>query len=153
MHLRLRRQSKLMLSQITEMIEDKTQRVGQSSVKVMEMVKDLEDTKEDLASDQKFLAKLETGCATRETEWEERCRIRSEELVALTETSKILNDGDALELFKKALPGSASFMQVIVTNKEVMTRAASAICASRKYKKDLVQERLSRRCHPPCSAA
>lgn len=121
---------------LTEMIEDKTQRVGRAGVKVVEMAEDLEDTKEDLAADQKFLAELETGCATKEAEWAERCKIRSEELVALAETIKILNDDDALELFKKTLPGSASFMQVTVTNKEVIARAASAIRTSRKHKKD-----------------
>merc|ERR1719420_2003642 len=38
--------------------------------------------------------------------------MRSEELVALADTIKILNDDDALELFKKTLPGSASFVQL-----------------------------------------
>ena len=152
MHLRLRRQSKLMLSQITEMIEDKTQRVGQSSVKVVEMAEDLEDTKEDLASDQKFLAKLETGCATRKLSGKSAAGSVQKSLLPLLGT--VRSSTTAMHWsYSRALPGSASFMQVIVTNKEVMTRAASAICASRKYKKDLVQERLSRRCHPPCSAA
>jgi len=40
---------------------------------------------------------------------------RSEELVALSETIKLLNDDDALELFKKTLPSAASsFVQVAV---------------------------------------
>jgi len=121
---------------LTEMIEDKTQRVGEAGVKAVEMAEDLEDTKEDLAADKKFLAELETGCATKESEWAVRCKIRSEELTALAETIKILNDDDALELFKKTLPGSASLIQVSVTNKEVIAHAASALKASRKHKKD-----------------
>jgi len=122
---------------LTAMIEDKTQRVGSSGVKVVEMAEDLEDTKEDLAADKKFLAELEKGCATKEAEWADRCKIRSEELVALAETIKILNDDDALELFKKTLPGSASFMQVTVTSKDVVARASAAIRASRKHKRDV----------------
>lgn len=122
---------------LTAMIEDKTQRVGSSGVKVVEMAEDLEDTKEDLAADTKFLAELEKGCATKEAEWADRCKIRSEELVALAETIKILNDDDALELFKKTLPGSASFMQVTVTSKDVVARASAAIRASRKHKRDV----------------
>jgi len=122
---------------LTAMIEDKTQRVGSSGVKVVEMAEDLEDSKEDLAADTKFLAELEKGCATKEAEWADRCKIRSEELVALAETIKILNDDDALELFKKTLPGSASFMQVTVTSKDVVARASAAIRASRKHKRDV----------------
>jgi len=122
---------------LTAMIEDKTQRVGSSGVKVVEMAEDLEDTKEDLAADQKFLAELEKGCATKESEWAERCKIRSEELVALADTIKILNDDDALELFKKTLPGSASFMQVAVSAKDVVARASAVIRASRKHKRDV----------------
>jgi len=121
---------------LTEMIEDKIQRIGSSGVKVVEMAEDLEDTKEDLAADKKFLAELEKGCATKQDEWAERCRIRSEELVALADTIKILNDDDALELFKKTLPGSASFMQVAITTKDVIARASSALHVSRKHKHD-----------------
>merc|ERR550537_1920817 len=43
-------------------------------------------------------------------------KLRSQELLALADTIKILNDDDALELFKKTLPGSASFLQVTENN-------------------------------------
>jgi len=45
-----------------------------------------------------------------------RSRTRSEELVAISETIKVLNDDDALELFKKTLPGASSFVQVSDTS-------------------------------------
>ena len=35
-------------------------------------------------------------------------RVRAEELVALADTIKILNDDDALDLFKKTLPSASS---------------------------------------------
>jgi len=54
--------------------------------------------------DKKLLAELEKGCATKDAEYEERVKTRNEELLALAETIKILNDDDALELFKKTLP-------------------------------------------------
>jgi predicted nucleic acid-binding Zn-ribbon protein len=70
------------------------------------------------------LANLETACKTKAAEWDERCKVRSEELLALADTIKILNDDDALELFKKTLPGaSASFMQVQETSQAVRGRA------------------------------
>jgi septal ring factor EnvC (AmiA/AmiB activator) len=46
--------------------------------------------------------------------------------VALADTIKILNDDDALELFKKTLP-SASFVEIQVTNEAVRARALSAL--------------------------
>merc|ERR1719281_1090946 len=92
-------------------IEDKLVRVGELGVSIAQMKNDLEDTQEGLAEDTKFLADLKKNCALKEKEWEERCKTRSEELLALSETIKILNDDDALELFKKTLP-SASLLQI-----------------------------------------
>jgi len=121
---------------LTTMIEEKTQRVGEAGVKVVEMAEDLDDTKAHLVADQQFLVDLEKGCATKEAEWSERCKTRSEELNALAETIKILNDDDALELFKKTLHGSASFIQVSASNKELVAHASSILLAFRHHKKD-----------------
>merc|ERR1719379_1955590 len=55
------------------------------------------------------------------------------EQVALADTIKILNDDDALELFKKTLPSSASsFMQVQVTATEMKKQALTALKAHHK---------------------
>ena len=51
---------------------------------------------------------LKKSCATKAKEFEERQANRAQELVAISETIKILNDDDALDLFKKTLP-SPSF--------------------------------------------
>merc|ERR1719502_1806399 len=58
-------------------------------------------------------------------------KLRSQELLALADTIKILNDDDALELFKKTLPASASFMQVQVTRADQQRRALATIRAAR----------------------
>merc|ERR1712203_912044 len=71
------------------------------------------------------------GCATKQEEWDVIVKTRSEELLALSDTIKILNDDDALELFKKTLPGSASFVQVPVTAPAVRERALNALKAGR----------------------
>merc|ERR1712159_258926 len=89
----------------------------------VQMKEDLEDTAEGLLEDKKFLAELEKSCATKQKEWDEICKTRSEELLALADTTKILNDDDALELFKKTLPGASSFLQTMVTSEDVMARA------------------------------
>jgi len=55
-------------------------------------------------------------------------KTRNEELLALADTIKVLNDDDALELFKKTLPGaSASFVQVKVSTVSARARALAAI--------------------------
>jgi chromosome segregation ATPase len=117
---------------LTKEIEDKLSRIGNDGVKLSEMKEDLEDTTETLAEDKQFLAELEKGCATKQGEWDARCKTRTEELLALADTIKILNDDDALELFKKTLP-SPALLEVKVTSKEVRSQAAAAL-ASKKHK-------------------
>merc|ERR1719473_2087860 len=92
---------------LTEEIESKTARHGEAKVALVNAKEDLEDTLEALAEDKKFLAELDKSCATKEGEWAERQKMRAEEMLAIHETIKILNDDDSLELFKKTLPGSS----------------------------------------------
>merc|ERR1719379_739326 len=42
-------------------------------------------------------------CETKKKEWAERSKMRSEDVAAISEAIKILNDDDALDLFKKTL--------------------------------------------------
>merc|ERR1719321_1628308 len=64
----------------------------------------------------------------KQAEWATIVKTRNEELVALAETIKVLNDDDALELFKKTLPSaSASFVELKVTSSSVRARALAAI--------------------------
>merc|ERR1719412_1403865 len=99
---------------LTAAIESKTERVGELGLSIVQMKNDLSDTEASLLEDKKFLADLEKGCSTKTGEFEEAQKTRAEELVALAETIKILNDDDALELFKKTLPSAAasSFLQL-----------------------------------------
>mmetsp|Transcript_907 Transcript_907/g.2535 ORF Transcript_907/g.2535 Transcript_907/m.2535 type:complete len:692 (+) Transcript_907:70-2145(+) len=112
----------------TESVETKTRRIGELGVAIVEMQNDLALTQESLAEDQQFLAELEKGCSTKTGEWEERSKTRSEELLALAEVIKLLNDDDALELFKKTLPApSASLLQVRVRGADLRARAVSLL--------------------------
>jgi len=112
---------------LTKALEDKMTRVGELAVKVVQMKNDLGDSEEALIEDKKFLADMEKNCAKKEAEWEVICKTRSEELLALADTIKVLNDDDALELFKKALPASASFVQVMVSSTAMRSRALAAL--------------------------
>jgi len=77
------------------------------------MKQDLSDTQANLLEDQKFLANMDKNCAQKSAEYDANQKVRSEELLALADTVKLLNDDDALELFKKTLPASsASLLQM-----------------------------------------
>merc|ERR1719281_125206 len=111
---------------LTMAIEKKLKRVGELGVELAMKKNDLEDTKESLGEDTLFLADLVKNCGTKKKEWEAICKTRKEELIALQETIKILNDDDALELFKKTLPGS-SFLQIDETANSVRQRARAVL--------------------------
>jgi len=109
-------------------IEAKTVRVGEAGVEIVNMKEDLDDTQKALAEDKKFLEDLEKNCKTKEAEWDVICKTRGQEQLALADTIKLLNDDDALELFKKTLPGAgSSLLQLQVTNEAMRARALAAV--------------------------
>merc|ERR1719410_2682688 len=113
---------------LTAQIEKEQTRIGDLGIEITSMENDLEDTQQSLGEDKKFIEELEKNCKKKEKEWAGIQKLRQEELVALTDTIKILNDDDALELFKKTLPSSAaSFMQIQVTESAARSRALSAV--------------------------
>jgi len=113
---------------LSAMIEQKLTRVGDLGVEIQEMKNDLGDTADGLADDAKFLEDLDKNCAIKQKLFDENVKYRTQELAALSDTIKMLNDDDALELFKKTLPGAgASFMQVKVSSQAMRSRALSMI--------------------------
>merc|ERR1719359_1515638 len=84
----------------TSAIEDKTERVGKVAVDIVNAKQELADTQEALADDTSYLAELKKSCA--------------EELAAIGATIKILNDDDALDLFKKTLPSPALMQESLL---------------------------------------
>jgi len=120
----------------TQAIEEKTKRTGEVAVEIVQLKEDLEDTTEDLAKDQKFLADLEKNCVIKAKEWEEIKKMRQEELVAIADTIKILNDDDALELFKKTASASASLLQIQFSDREVRTKAFKVVNGVRRGRKN-----------------
>merc|ERR1719297_400964 len=118
---------------LTASIETKLKEIGELGIEIVDMKEDVDDTANALEADKKFLAELEKGCATKTKEWEERSKTRSEELVALADTIKVLNDDDALDLFKKTLPSaSASLMQTTVSSQTMRMQALQEIREARK---------------------
>jgi CRISPR/Cas system-associated exonuclease Cas4 (RecB family) len=87
----------------------------------------LSDTEEGLLEDKKFLAELDGSCATKQKEWAIIVKTRGEEMVALSDTIKILNDDDALEIFKKTLPGSSAFVQIETVTKSARSKVLALL--------------------------
>merc|ERR1719313_1656895 len=106
----------------TEQIIRKTALVGELSVEIVHMKNQLTDAEAALIEDQRFLKDLETNCGTKNQEWDERVKTRSQELVAIADTIKILNDDDALDLFKKTLPSAAAAGSLIQVSKNALRK-------------------------------
>ena len=75
-------------------------RIGVLSVKIAGEQNDQEDTSESLSEDEKSKRDLEMSCDTKTKDWELIKKTRGEELLALAETIKVLNDNDALDMFE-----------------------------------------------------
>lgn len=120
------------VSVLQAQIETQSTRIGQLGVSNAEAANDLEDTKEALAADQKFKQQLAQGCDTKAAERDASKKLRAEELVALAETIKVLNDDDALELFGKTLPtpGRTSLLQVSSLDGRRREKAAELVRSS-----------------------
>merc|ERR1719443_2728134 len=111
---------------LTTLIEAKLKRIGEIQVEIVMLKEDLDDCGKSVIDDKKFLVDLKKGCATAQEEYEARQKMRGEEMVALADTIKVLNDDDALDLFKKTLP-STSFLQVTVQSAETRRRALAIL--------------------------
>merc|ERR1719336_998937 len=113
---------------LTAAIESKLKKIGELGVAIASMDNELGDTAQALGEDKKFLADLKKGCATKTAETQANMKLRTQELAALSETIKVLNDDDALDLFKKTLPSASASLLQLGTNAAAMrARALAAI--------------------------
>merc|ERR1719443_782946 len=122
------------IAALNKLVEEKLTRIGEISVKLAMSKNDLEDTEEALGDNSKMLADLDASCKTKTAEWEERCKMRAQELAALADTIKVLNDDDALDLFKKTLPSASMLLQLKVTTSELRQRALAQIRSLRSVR-------------------
>merc|ERR1719213_1078338 len=92
------------IASATSAIESKTKRAGEVAVEIVQTQDDVEDTEADVAETEAFLADLGKQCAAKKAAWGERQAMRAQEVDAISQAIKILNDDDALDLFKKTAP-------------------------------------------------
>jgi len=109
-----------------EAIESKTVRSGELAVAVTTTADDIEDTTAEMKETQAFLANLGAQCAEKKKEWAERQSMRAEEVAAIGEAIKILNDDDALDLFKKSALSLSQTSAVFLQSGSTAARAARA---------------------------
>merc|ERR1719235_2904765 len=118
-------------------IETKTARSGTVAVETVQAKADLEKTQKAVEEDTEFKANLKKNCAIKQKEWDERCKLRAQEIEAISDTIKMMNSDDALELFKKTLPSAAAASALIQTS--ATTRLKSGMRMQVRTAKAMIQ--------------
>jgi hypothetical protein len=105
-----------------EQKDTKTQELANTDSKLSQAKLDLDDTRNSLTADQKFLMNLKETCAQTDDEWGERQKARQEEIQACSQALAILSSDDAHDTFTKTF----NFVQVSETS-EKRERAAELL--------------------------
>merc|ERR1712226_837314 len=82
-------------------IDTKTQELADTDEKLAQAKEDIEDTRNALAADEKFLMMLKEKCQMTDKEWEERQKTRQLEMEAVSKALAILSGDDAHDLFTR----------------------------------------------------
>merc|ERR1711933_180267 len=82
-------------------IDSKTQELADTDEKLAQAKEDIEDTRNSLAADEKFLMMLKEKCQMTDKEWEERQKTRQLEMEAVSKALAILSGDDAHDLFTR----------------------------------------------------
>merc|ERR1719171_1385786 len=90
-----------------EAIVAKEKRQGDLALSLVQNKNSLDDAQDENADSTKYLANLQEQCTTKKKERDMRNKMRNDEIAAISEAIKILNDDDALEVFKKAIPSAS----------------------------------------------
>jgi uncharacterized protein YoxC len=125
--------------------ETKKERSGALAVEIIQTKGEIDDAAKEQADAEKFLATLDKQCADKKKEWAERTKTRAEEISAIGQAIAILNDDDALDVFKKAAASSLieikpkSFLQFKGHEQQglkLLKKAEAIISKSAKQNKD-----------------
>merc|ERR1712226_1643235 len=82
-------------------IDSKTQELADTDEKLAQAKEDIEDTRNALAADEKFLMMLKEKCQMTDKEWEERQKTRQLEMEAVSKALAILSGDDAHDLLTR----------------------------------------------------
>merc|ERR1719161_2701427 len=105
---------------MTKQAEDKTLEMADSNEKNAETKTALEETKNQLAADTKFLANVKEMCATADEDYEARSKVRGEEIAAVGEAIGILTEDDSKDTMGAS--GHLGFLQVSARNRRTNSK-------------------------------
>jgi len=109
-------------------LEDKQLQLATAEKTLVQSKNDQEDTRTTLRADKDFLQELKLKCMSTDQDWEERQKVRADELKAVNEAISILTSDDAREMFDRVW-NPASFLQLRAarSSKEGGRKAAAAV--------------------------
>lgn len=108
------------LAAMIKQAEDKTVEMADSNEKNAETKTALEETKNQLAADTKFLANVKEMCATADEDYEARSKVRGEEIAAVGEAIGILTEDDSKDTMGAS--GHLGFLQVSARNRRTNSK-------------------------------
>jgi len=110
-------------------IEEKSTELADTNDKVAQAKEDLEDTKNALSSDEKFLMDLKERCKVAASNYATRSATRQDEITAIGETINILMEDDARDLINKQI----NFVQIRSTRQHQSGAAVSGELSTRQH--------------------
>jgi len=102
-------------------------KIAELGISIVNMKGDAMASERALIADQNLASQLEKSCAAKEEEFQVRTKTRGEELMAIQDTIKLLNDDDALDLFKRTLPSPSSLLQLRTSGRRHRNRALTIL--------------------------
>lgn len=102
------------IASATKSIETKSELKGQTAVEAVEHKAAAATALKEKTDAEQFTANLTMSCKTKEDDWAARSAMRADELSAIQDAIDVLNDDDALDIFKKAVKkpeAETSFLQ------------------------------------------
>lgn len=95
-----------------ESLEDKQEQLAKADETAAQAKEDREDTEASFSADKKFLMYLKEKCSLSDMEWEQRKKMRDEEMAAVSEAITILSSDDSRELFSETFNKDPAFTLV-----------------------------------------
>merc|ERR1712113_653697 len=117
-------------------IDTKTQELADTDEKLAQAKEDIEDTRNALAADEKFLMMLKEKCQMTDKEWEERQKTRQLEMEAVSKALAILSGDDAHDLFTR-------------TFNPALLQEENSMQSKRRIQASRVLQRVAQKLHSP----
>jgi len=90
------------LATLKETLAQQSMSEAEKTQKLADSRAEIDDTKVQLKADEKFFSESKTSCRIKADQWEERTRLRKEELEGISKAIEILDSPEAKKTFKSA---------------------------------------------------